>query len=74
MSDRRVSDNWDGAIRPELGRPGAPRGSGAAAPADVRRGFVPRWPDPGRLAALLIDGVVKLPRGYRRGFFLDIFV
>jgi hypothetical protein len=34
----------------------------------------PRIPSPGQLAKLLINGILTLPRNYRRGMFLDIWV
>lgn len=31
-----------------------------------------RWPNPLELAALMVDGILRLPARYRRGMFLDV--
>jgi len=31
-----------------------------------------RWPNPRELAALVVDGILRLPARYRRGMFLDV--
>lgn len=31
-----------------------------------------RWPNPRELAALMVDGILRLPARYRRGMFLDV--
>lgn len=33
-----------------------------------------RWPTARELAALLVDGILRLPDRYRRGTYLDILV
>ena len=33
-----------------------------------------RWPNPRELAALVVNGILRLPQRYRRGMFLDILV
>ncbi len=61
-----------GPVRPDGRR--APRPP--TAPVD-RLGPGParqRIPTPAQLAALLVNGLLRLPRGYRRGMFLDILV
>lgn len=39
---------------------------------DVPEGHRDRWPDLRALAALVVDGMLRLPARYRRGTFLDI--
>ncbi|MFV3073878.1 hypothetical protein [Niveispirillum fermenti] len=31
-----------------------------------------RWPNPRELAALIVDGMLRLPARYRRGMYLDV--
>ncbi|WP_119680122.1 hypothetical protein [Indioceanicola profundi] len=31
-----------------------------------------RWPNPRELAALMVNGILRLPARYRRGMFLDV--
>ena len=31
-----------------------------------------RWPSAKELAALIVDGILRLPARYRRGMFLDV--
>jgi len=69
---RRSGDRSNDLIRPDGGR--------VSLPAD-RSGRVGEVGTPGRqripsvrqLAGLLINGILTLPRNYRRGMFLDIF-
>lgn len=37
-------------------------------------GYRPRIPTMAQLAKLLVNGILVLPRNYRRGMFLDILV
>lgn len=39
-----------------------------------RIAFRPRVPSLKQLAELMVGGILRLPRNYRRGMFLDIFV
>jgi hypothetical protein len=63
-------------IRPESSRerdrppPLPPTGGSGAAPPRSRQ----RIPTLHQLAALMVDGILTLPRNYRRGMYLDILV
>ncbi len=50
----------------------------AAAPGPIRLPATGRpgnrWPTARELAALLVDGILRLPERYRRGMYLDILV
>ena len=70
-SIRRTGDRSNDPIRPE--------GGGGVLPA-ARSGRVGEVGTPGRqripsarqLASLLVNGILTLPRNYRRGMYLDI--
>jgi hypothetical protein len=75
MVDTRPTDRTRGeGVRPES--PGErpiyvpPAGSSTAAPPRSRQ----RIPTISQLAALVVNGMLMLPRNYRRGMFLDILV
>ncbi|MFC7332391.1 hypothetical protein [Rhodocista pekingensis] len=46
----------------------------APAPAVARGRPGNRWPSARELAALMVDGILRLPARYRRGMFLDVIV
>lgn len=53
------------------------RRTGGVAAATPGRGIAPgrpgnRWPNPKELAALMVDGILRLPARYRRGMYLDV--
>ncbi|WP_207476772.1 hypothetical protein [Arenibaculum pallidiluteum] len=71
----RIGRSGNTPVRPDIGRgrPAAP--GGAAEP--LAGGPAPRGqriPSLRQIASLLIDGVLTLPRGYRRGTYLDLLV
>lgn len=59
----------DGGRRP---LPTAVPGGAIRVPAAGRPGN--RWPTARELAALIVDGILRLPDRYRRGMYLDILV
>lgn len=76
VETRRTGDRSNEAIRSDTGggRVSASGTSGIAARADgVGRGRQ-RIPTLRELAALVVNGVLTLPRNYRRGMFLDVEV
>ncbi|MFP5511515.1 MAG: hypothetical protein ACLGJC_00270 [Alphaproteobacteria bacterium] len=74
VETRRTGDRSNEPIRPDPGGGRVPA-AGARARAD---GVVPqgrqRIPSLRELAALVVNGVLTLPRNYRRGMFLDVQV
>ncbi|HYE00268.1 MAG TPA: hypothetical protein VEH84_12855 [Alphaproteobacteria bacterium] len=56
----------------DIGRGGVAGRRPAEQPAGGRRGLRQRIPTMEQLRALVVNGVLSLPRGYRRGMFLDI--
>jgi hypothetical protein len=44
----------------------------SGAPSDAPRRHRDRFPSLQELAALMVDGVLRLPQRYRRGMFLDL--
>ncbi|MDR6774937.1 hypothetical protein [Azospirillum sp. BE72] len=74
VETRRTGDRSNELIRPDTGGGRVPA-AGARARAD---GIVPqgrqRIPSLRELAALVVNGVLTLPRNYRRGMFLDVQV
>lgn len=75
--------------RTGAGGPSAPFGGGPVIGSGEGRGTTParpagrtpapgragnRWPNPLELAALMVDGILRLPARYRRGMFMDILV
>jgi hypothetical protein len=74
MSDTRGPGGDYGGLRGSgvgaAGRP-APRGSRSGRP-DVPAGHRDKWPDLRTIAALVVDGILRLPSRYRRGMFMDI--
>ncbi len=72
---RRIGRPGSPPVRPE---PGRGRAASPKAPAEplpggpAPRGF--RIPSPRQLASLIVDGILTLPRGYRRGTYLDLLV
>ena len=74
-NDTRIGRSGGPPVRTDVGRgrPAAPKGTAeplAGGPAP--RGQ--RIPTLRQIASLLIDGVLTLPRGYRRGMYLDLLV
>jgi hypothetical protein len=74
-NDSRIGRSGGLPVRPDVGRgrPSAPVGpaeplAGGPAP----RGQ--RIPTLRQLASLVVEGVLTLPRGYRRGTYLDLLV
>ena len=74
VETRRTGDRSNEPIRSDSGG-GRVAAAGARARAD---GIVPqgrqRIPSLRELAALVVNGVLTLPRNYRRGMFLDVQV
>lgn len=72
VQTRPTGERGSGAIRAD--------GGGGFAPAERARGSsgggissgFPRIPSRAQLASLLVDGILMLPRNYRRGMYLDI--
>ncbi len=72
------------ASRPSEYKSGDSRRGDSIGPAPGRTGTIPagpavgpprqRLPSTAQLAKLLINGILTLPRNYRRGMFLDIWV
>ena len=72
VETRRTGDREELPIRTEAGgRIGA---VASRAKADAGGGVRQRIPSLRALAALLVNGVLRLPAGYRRGMFLDMLV
>ena len=75
MAESRIRTTIpDDGLRPEASRGrtqvgGAIPGGGGAAEAGRQR-----IPTLRQLAALVVNGILTLPRNYRRGMFLDIWV
>lgn len=61
-------------IRPELPGERAAPGLPPARPDIAHPRSRQRIPSLRQLAALVVDGMLRLPRNYRRGMFLDILV
>lgn len=74
VETRRTGDRSNELIRPDSGG-GRIAASGARARAEgvVQQGRQ-RVPSLRELAALVVNGVLTLPRNYRRGMFLDVQV
>lgn len=75
MAEPRVPGRWQGdGIRPG-GWPGD-RGRAERLPGQPESvgGLRQKIPTPRQLAALIVNGLINLPRNYRRGMFLDIWV
>jgi len=74
VNSRLTNDPYADDVRP--GSPG--RAPGALGRLPERGPAVgptrPRIPTAAQLARLLINGILTLPRSYRRGMFLDIWV
>lgn len=74
VETRRTSDRSNEAIRPDPGGGRVPS-SGAVGPRARAEGVGQgrqRIPSLRDLAALVVNGVLTLPRNYRRGMFLDV--
>lgn len=77
VETRRTGDRSNEAIRSDLGggRVGAGGPSGARSRVEgVGQSGRQRIPSLRELAALVVNGVLTLPRNYRRGMFLDVQV
>lgn len=61
-------------VRPEVAGERAAAGLPPARTDGPRGRFRERIPTMRQLAALVVDGMLRLPRNYRRGMFLDILV
>jgi hypothetical protein len=74
VETRRTGDRSNEAIRSEPGggRVGAGGPVGLAARAEGVGQGRQRIPSVRELAALLVNGILTLPRNYRRGMFLDV--
>lgn len=74
VETRRTGDRNELPIRTDTGGyVGVGPNTGARAAEGAGR-HVPRIPTMRMLASLLVNGVLRLPMGYRRGMFLDLFV
>ncbi|CAK0775896.1 conserved hypothetical protein [uncultured Gammaproteobacteria bacterium] len=62
------------SIRPGGGTEGRGRAERLPGQSGSVGGLRQRIPSPRQLAALIINGLLNLPRNYRRGMFLDIWV
>ncbi|WP_207462706.1 hypothetical protein [Azospirillum sp. SYSU D00513] len=73
VETRRTGDRANDLIRPDGGGgrllPAGPRGR-----ADAVQGGRQRVPTLRQLAGLVVNGILTLPRNYRRGMFLDVIV
>lgn len=77
VETRRTGDRSNEAIRSDLGggRVGAGGPSGVRSRVEgVGQSGRQRIPSLRELAALVVNGVLTLPRNYRRGMFLDVQV
>lgn len=77
MVDSRVGSSTGNVVGGSVAESGGRRTGPAAVPGMSGRGIPQgrpgnRWPNPKELAALLVDGILRLPARYRRGMFLDI--
>jgi hypothetical protein len=73
VGNRPIGGEYDygsDTIRPQQRAERSPAGQ-AAGPANRGR-FRNRFPSREELAALLVGGILRLPRNYRRGMFLDV--
>ncbi len=75
VDTRPTSRTRPDGIRPEVPseRPYAPQPPSTSGDA-TRSGRRQRIPTLRQLAALVVDGMLTLPRNYRRGMYLDILV
>lgn len=77
MVDSRVGSSTNTVVGGSVAESGGRRTSSTTVPGVPGRG-IPlgrpgnRWPNPKELAALLVDGILRLPARYRRGMFLDV--
>jgi len=62
------------SLRPELSRGRAQAGGAVVRGDGIGEPGRQRIPSLRQLAALVVNGVLTLPRNYRRGMFLDIWV
>lgn len=78
-----MSDPYERRGRIEGQRPSGPIGRsgwdvghepGRRPESPGRTAFRPRVPTVKQLAELMVGGILRLPRNYRRGMYLDIFV
>lgn len=74
VETRRTGDRSNEAIRSDPGSGRVPTSGpvGARARADAIGQGRQRIPSLRQLAALVVNGVLTLPRNYRRGMFLDV--
>lgn len=73
VETKRTSSTGDMAIRSEAGGrivAGSARDVGGAATPESKQ----RIPTMRMLASLVVNGILRLPAGYRRGMFLDVVV
>jgi hypothetical protein len=68
----RTGDRSDVAIRTDRG--GRSGVSGVAGTRGATEKPRDRIPTMRMLASLLVDGILRIPAGYRRGMFLDMYV
>ncbi|WP_029008304.1 hypothetical protein [Azospirillum halopraeferens] len=75
IDTRRTGDRGHEPIQPDSGGGRlAPTGPGARVARAGEVGGRQRIPTVRQLAGLLVNGILTLPRNYRRGMFLDIVV
>lgn len=71
---RRTGELSNDAIRSDIGGRRVATPGGARARADAVGGGKQRIPTVRELASLLVNGILTLPRNYRRGMYLDVQV
>jgi hypothetical protein len=73
IDTRRTGERANEPIRPDGGGGRVPASGVRGRTESVQRGRQ-RIPTVRELAGLLINGILTLPRNYRRGMFLDVVV
>lgn len=73
VETRRTADWGNETVRSDVGGgrvlpPGPPGGAGRVGAAGSRQ----KIPTVRQLASLVVNGILTLPRNYRRGMFLDV--
>ena len=74
VETRRTGERSNEPIRSDLGGGRVVPSGGIRGRADAVGGGRQRIPTVRELASLLVNGILTLPRNYRRGMFLDVQV
>ncbi|MCW2243920.1 hypothetical protein [Azospirillum canadense] len=74
VETRRTGDRSNEPIRSDIGGGRVPAPAGVRSRAEAVGGGRQRIPTVRELASLLVNGILTLPRNYRRGMFLDVQV